>query len=732
MNLLNPRRTQPTNVKYIVLMVVLTVIAIVWYLKNKPQPEVARSAKSKNPAVLVQELTLATLGPDSELPRNVRPNFVGPQACAECHLKNFEGFQQTKHPFTCREVTPEKMPTAGFQPDKMHFHSVFPEVQFEMSREGSNFVQTSIHTINGVSRRTRSNLDLVLGAGGVADDVFLSWKEDGKLWELPMAWLYPGQEWAASHFDLNSGGEFSRAMTPRCVECHNTWVEHVPGTVNQFRREGAILGVTCEVCHGPAGSHVEFHRAHPGQASGQHIVAATKLSRERSIEVCTQCHSNAMRPKGAAFSYKPGNPLADSFKTLPTQATEDDRVANQISYLRQSRCFQAVDEMTCVTCHNPHQPNNATNSGSASCKKCHTQATCQTIDRLPDEVRLDCVSCHMPSYLKININFQTAKDNYVPPIRRTEHRIAVYQHAHDETLLNYHKSRSDATSQEQVKLLTSRLLQHFEQEVSRCKTQYRFLGVIAALREIVRIQDTAENQLRLREAVQLHEDLDNKFSQAMKQIRDGNPKQGRALFEEILTINPRDSKANGRLGTEYAKTGEIAKAKQHLELVAQIDPNDSYGYSMLGWIAYLEGNFEASLSYHEKAEELEPGEAKIKFQKGLTLIRLKRNDEAIASLQKTLEIEPLHSDALPALVQGLLQFGRAAEALPYAERAARATDLQNLRVVSVLAEVYRSAGMNDRAAMAYQRAINLAPQQDPSLLPQLRQALIALLPSQKK
>jgi tetratricopeptide (TPR) repeat protein len=671
-------------------------------------------------------LTLAMLSPESEYPRNVKPNFVGPQACAECHPQNYAGFQQTKHPFTCREVTAEKMPD-GFGAQNNRLQSVFPEVSFEMTRVGEKFVQTSIETRQGITRRTHSNLDLVLGAGGVADDVFLSWKDDGHLWELPMAWLYPSQEWAASHFDPHAGGEFARAMTPRCVECHNTWVEHIPGTVNQFSREGAIFGVTCEVCHGPAGDHVEFHRANPDQLQVQRLVATTKLNRQRHIEVCTQCHSNAMRSKGPAFSYKPGNPLEDSFLTLPTKVNEDDRVANQITYLRRSRCFQADESMTCVTCHNPHQPNDASKSGSASCKNCHSQdPSCQSNDRLPVEVRDDCVACHMPSYLKINVNFQTAGDNYVPPLRRTNHQIAVHQQAVDERLLNHYRTRTDEASQEQVRQLTDRLVQHYEAEAASCHEQFRFLAVIAARREQVRIQDSPQAQEKLREAVKLHEGLEGKFSEAMKQIQDGFPKRGIELFEEILKTNPRDSKAHGRLGTEYAKAGDIVRGKQHLVMVAQLDPNDSYGFSMLGWIAYLEGKFDESLAFHQQAEELEPVEAKIKYQKALTLIRMGRSGEAIDSLKQALEIEPLHNDALPLLIQGLVQHGRPVEAVPYAERLARATILQNVRFVLLLAEVYRSAKLEDKAIKALRLAINLAEHQEPALLPQLHKSLQTL------
>ncbi len=659
-------------------------------------PDANERSVPKAGSTTEEVLTLADLSNDSLLPRNKRPDLAGPEACAECHKQNYAGFLQTKHRLTCREVTLEKMPE-GFIPPKSRLQSVSPDVSFEMSRENNRFFQTSHYKRSGVAESTKSSLDLVLGAGGEADDVFLSWNEDGHLWELPMAWLYPTGEWACSHFDPNSGGQFSRAMTARCVECHNTWVEHVVGTVNQFKREGAMLGVTCEVCHGPANEHAKFHRDNPNAEVAGRLVQATKLPRHRHIEICTQCHSNAMRPKGAAFSHHVGKPLEESFLTITTKHNEDDRVANQISYLEKSRCFQAT-EMTCTTCHNPHQPRSEMNAGSVACNKCHTDQNCKEGDRLPQELKSQCAACHMPSYLKINVNFQTADDNYVPPLRRTEHRIAVYPQARDELLLKHFRSQPDKS--ERVAELTASLSAHFTREAESMRSQHRPLAVIAALRELVRINPTDEHKRLLHEAVKFHEDLDAKFAESLRLLRDGFQVKGMAELEQILKLNPRDSKAHGRLGMEYAKAGNMLLAKQHLSAVADLDPNDTYGDTTLAWIAFLEGSFAESLRLYEKAEHFEPGEAKIKFQKGLALVRLGRAEEAIESFKKCLAIDPLNSNANEALIQGLIQLGRADQAIEFAERIARSTNLQNAQSIAVLAEVYRKAGRLRQAEKA--------------------------------
>jgi tetratricopeptide (TPR) repeat protein len=692
-----------------------------------PVPETRKQENLAKSLVFSQE---------SELPRLSRPNLVGPDACAECHKENYEGFVQTKHPFTCRPVLAETMPP-GFEPGKNQLQSIHPHVKFAMSREGSHFYQTSYHSIGGTTKEVRSQLDLVLGAGGVADDVFLSWKEDGHLWELPMAWLYPTQEWALSHFDPHKGGEFSRSMTTRCMECHNTWIEHVVGSVNQYRREGALLGVTCEVCHGPGGDHVAFHKANPTALIGEHIVRATQLERERHIEVCTQCHSNAMRAKEPAFHYRSGEPLEKSFGTLETQNNEDDHVANQIKYLKQSKCFQSNDTMTCVTCHNPHQPSHGNNSGSVSCAQCHKARDCLEAERLPIEVRGDCVSCHMPSYLKINVNFQTSDDNYVPPIRRTEHRIAVHPHAREETLWKHYAKQATEESQRLANDYAQKAAAHFLEEAKRCQEQHRFLGRIAALREVVRFVDTEKNRESLREAVKTHTYLDDKFAAGLKAVSEGNGREAIRLFEELLEVNPRDAKAHGRLGTEYAKIGQRDKAISHLEIVGQIDPNEVYGIGMLAWLAFLEGRNSDSLGLYEQAELLEPREAKLKYQKGLVYSKMGKIDEAIQSYKQTLNIEPLHANAMPALLELLVRSGKATEAIPFAERSARsiverfsesttATPSEYIRAFITLGEVYRASGLTSKAKQAFEAALPVAKKQEPQMAFQLEQAIKSL------
>src|SRR5260370_39529515 len=125
-----------------------------------------------------------------------------------------------------------------------------------------------------------------------------------------------------------------------------------------------------------------------------------------------------MKHRGAAFSYRPGQPLESSFKTLKTKHTEEDHVANQIEYLRQSKCFRESESLTCTTCHDPHRGRASSKSArpQESCLVCHHAKDCHEQDRLPSPVRDDCTGCHMPPYVKMNVTFTTKDDANLPPM----------------------------------------------------------------------------------------------------------------------------------------------------------------------------------------------------------------------------------------------------------------------------------------------------------------------------
>ncbi|HUY90720.1 MAG TPA: tetratricopeptide repeat protein [Pirellulales bacterium] len=611
------------------------------------------------------------------------------------------------------------MPAAFSSKDEA-FMARDPNLQFEMTRSGDEFFVTAVRKTPKGEQRTSSRIDLVYGAGAGTDEVYLTWRGD-ELYELPVAWLPEHQAWGASAFALPGVEERARELTVRCLDCHNTWFEHVPGTLNRYKREAAILGVTCEKCHGPAGDHVAFHEAHPDAQSGEAIVSPARLSRERQIDLCAQCHSNAITYRGPAFSYLPGEPLDAHFRTISAKHPEEDHVANQVAYLRESKCFKSSETLTCTTCHNPHRPRNAgPEAARSACLTCHQAADCGKLQRLPPAVRDNCVGCHMPVSKKVQVFFRTQDEDFVPPVNRWEHRIGIYPAAEQALLLAWHRTQDDDRSRREVDRLTAALAEHWLAEGDRCRREHRLLTAIYAYRQALQLNPAPETRLKLDEVVDNRRKFAYDFAAANRLMAEKKMSDAIVQFQNVLKIIPEFAKAHGRLGTAYAATGQKELAVEHLQAAAKYDPDDLYAPSMLGWLAYLEGRPEDALEHYRRAEEIEPYNAQVNYQLGLTLSSFPRWPEAEKRFRQALEIDPNHAGACQGLSHALRQQGQTDEALRFALRAARLTQFQHLDILITLADSYAAANRPQEAGKAASKALAASQAGKAHLAPEIR------------
>jgi tetratricopeptide (TPR) repeat protein len=698
-----PLRRSPRNRYWVVAAVIVMGVGIIAYLGNTTAPATAHITPLPDITRLDQDDE-----PDPiEIPKN--PGYLGPQSCAPCHAERYAEFTTTSHFRACRKPDDGPMPT-GFEPGRNRFQSSDGELQFEMTRSGREFYQ-NVQKFGSSEPRTTHRVDLVYGANK-ADEVFFSWRDD-RINEMMAVWLHPLNCWAHTSYDRNGSGSFARETTPRCLECHNTWIAHVPGTINEYKPEGAVLGVSCERCHGPGREHVEFHRLHAAAKKGHAIGHPGRLDRERRIEVCTQCHGNSTKARGPAFAYRPGEPLERHYRTAATRHPEDDHVANQIKYLRQSHCFQKTDTMTCVTCHDPHRPHEADPAtNQKSCLQCHQPAACTDRPNLPAAVRDDCVRCHMPQRVWMNVHFHTSADQYVPPIRRSQHRIAVDRIARSEVLLDWHRKSKLEADRATADQLTTTLVDHWLAESETRRREFRFLAAIGAAREALRLdlnKDQREKAMvALQTSIETQSKLDRDLIDALHAARENRLLESMNTLEKVLSIKPDLAVARSKLGTLSAMTGNRANAVKHLETVATDDPDNASGLAMLGWLAYLDQRPAEAIAFYRKAHDIEPYDAKLNYHWGLALLPLQQWAEAESRLRQAITIDPRHAGAYQGLSHSLREQGRAVEAIRAARRAARLTAFEHLDILVTLADAYAAAANRiPEAAAAAERALEI-------------------------
>lgn len=348
--------------------------------------------------------------------------FVGSQACVECHAEYVESAAETAHARTLEPATPDVV-LGSFEGDQSIVRTRNPQLWFQLEQRGEELFQKLFVERGGQRYVHAERLDLVVGSGKLGQ-TFLYWHADA-LYELPITYFTTPDRWTNSPGYIDGTANFARPVGVGCLHCHATWVNHLPDSVNRYDFRGAVLGVTCERCHGPAQSHIEFQHGLSALASDPIVNPAT-LSRDRQLDVCSQCHSGVGEQLRPPFSYRPGDDLAD-FLRIPNAGTNGPggvHSANQRARLSLSRCFQASPEMTCSTCHDPHEHERGRQSQfAARCLNCHGSTDCGIVQQHGSPWDTRCIDCHMLLSEDTQMMMQTADDALFPLLR--DHFIRV-------------------------------------------------------------------------------------------------------------------------------------------------------------------------------------------------------------------------------------------------------------------------------------------------------------------
>ncbi len=352
--------------------------------------------------------------------------LLKPEECAECHAGHVDGFQNTAHARTMRVANPQTL-LGSLEPPQNKFFTRVKDFSFETVARDQEVFHRLSSPVQGVPRTLEVPVAFVVGSGNHGQS-FLAWWGD-MLCQTPVSFMTEAHRWSNSPgIYVDGTADFSRPATPRCLDCHNTWFAHAPGSVNRYDKTTWMLGVTCVRCHGPARDHIKYHRQFPADTVAQGIVNPRRLSRERANEVCAQCHSGGGDLKRPAFTYRPGEPLKNwiSINLDASDTSNDDpHSANQLGRLMRSRCYQESGTLTCMDCHNPHQQERGqAEIFSKRCQTCHQLDDCGLSGKYAETLQTRCVECHMPSRRDVMVTSQGASESLMPLLR--DHQIGIW------------------------------------------------------------------------------------------------------------------------------------------------------------------------------------------------------------------------------------------------------------------------------------------------------------------
>ncbi|HEV2275531.1 MAG TPA: multiheme c-type cytochrome [Acidobacteriaceae bacterium] len=305
-----------------------------------------------------------------------------------------------------------------------------PGLYFKMEEKEDGYYQTAVAGWAGQLQRRSERIDVVIGSG-VRGQSYLYWRND-QLYELPVSYWSDGRRWINSPGYKDGTMNFSRPVTPRCLECHATYIKprSLDPLTNRYYKETLVTGISCERCHGPGADHIAMHEKQTSAPAGsirETILNPARFSRDRQVDLCALCH-NGIRMEAIAppFSFIPGKPL-DTYLELNAGDTVDhpDVHGNQVGLLKRSRCYLSSPNMTCSTCHDVHAPERPAASYSSRCLTCHQWESCGVSKTMGHKIADNCIDCHMPVEPTSAVISETAGQVVRPKMRN--HWIKVYR-----------------------------------------------------------------------------------------------------------------------------------------------------------------------------------------------------------------------------------------------------------------------------------------------------------------
>lgn len=540
---------------------------------------------------------------------------------------------------------------------------------YEMVRRGDRFFMVRYQTGYGGRQENvfEAEIHYVVGSGNHAR-TYLHRTAENRLVQLPVSW-YPenGGYFAMSPgYDHPTHLDFRRKITYDCMFCHNAY-PNVPAGADIAGADPvypATLpeGIDCQRCHGPGGAHVRAaeQKLAPEQIRAA-IVNPARLSLERQLEVCLQCHlettsfplpNSIQKFDRGAFSYRPGEPLADymlHFDHAPGAGREDKFEIVSAAYrLFQSACFQgSAGKLLCTTCHNPHdipRGAKAVEHYTRVCRSCHEPALAARIRAGAHPEAADCLACHMP---------KRRTEDVVHAVM-TDHRILRRQPARDLLAPLAERREIEGVSYQGEVVL------HYPRALPPSPERDLYLGFA----QVAQKSNLKAGIRQLEEALRRHQPRQPHFyfELGWALAEDGAPERALPYYRSALERDPRFVPALRGMGSAFLKLGQPAQATEALEKALALDPRDAATLTELARARYQSGLLEQAIAAVEQALRIDPDLPEAYDTLGNFLMESGRLDRAETAFREALRRQPDLASAHNNLGNLLVARGKTPEA----------------------------------------------------------------------
>ena len=610
--------------------------------------------------------------------------YVNSESCIPCHQQIWDTYQHTGMARSFFRPRSENV-LGNFEGEKPFHHAASGRYYTMFQREGKYYQRR--HQIGFAGKQSNvleKEIHYVMGSGSHVQS-YLHLAADGTLYQLPVAW-YTGKDggyWAMNPgYDRAIHDGFRRVIDTGCMFCHNAYPEIQKGSDaegNNRLFDGELTeGIDCQRCHGPGHAHIEALQNEAELSVVQAaIVNPARLSSERQMEVCMQCHlestsrslPHAIQRYGRGpFSYRAGEALGDymlHFDHPPNAGLEDKfEIAHAAYRLRMSECFQkSAGQMTCTTCHNPHdvlRGDDAARHYTETCRSCHQGSFDRLVENGTHTTERDCLPCHMPK----------RRTEDVVHVVMTDHRIQRRKPERD--LL--------APLEESQQSYLGEVALYYPPSLPRGADRDLYLGMA----QVVQKTNLEAGVPMLERAIATHRPSEPGFyfdlaeayaaqSNAAQRNAANGEEAGQpsaqaskaraiAMYEKAIALRPGFRMALTRLGAILRENGQLDASEERLREATEVATADASVLKELGLTWVQQDNLAGAAAAFRKALQIDPGMAELHSNLAGILWDQGKSREAEEAAREAIRIEPDLAEAhnnLANILSGKQDFGEA-------------------------------------------------------------------------
>jgi len=630
--------------------------------------------------------------------------YVGRESCGDCHEDIFNAYVRSQ---TGRSMS--RLDTSNIIEDFPHNRAIYDSTlnyYYEMFQIDDRFFQREYRLDdNGeVVHERIVEAQFIIGSGKNLRMYFF--EDNGMYYQLPLTWYVHENRWDMSpgYSEFNNV-RFSRFVSPMCFSCHNGHMEISATTIDRY--EGGIhLGIGCESCHGPGDLHVrkeEGENINLQFDNAETIVNPAKLSPQRRIDVCQQCHLEgqawALRGEKTWFDFRPGM-LLKSHRSVYSPAEVNKkafRVANTAYRLSLSRCFIGSHRtMTCDLCHDPHGLTEVTSVefNRQNCQKCHPpQSLPGEKSKFAHSEDNDCIPCHM---------MRTGTENTLHGVINTDHwiRINADQDTIDWTLLREISYENPVTT-----LLPDINLDDKDNDIRKGMAYFDFW------REKIIITEYLDSALYY-----VSKGLEYSKENAIGYYYLGMIQYNRGLYakailalNKALTLLPEDARIYFLLGEAYSTIKNQELAIENFRKSVELLPDEPGYWEKLGMALVSNGNTEEAVSNLELALTKDKQNPYVYYTLGnLYALKLNNPEKAVSYFKQAVVLDPDIPDGFLNLGNTYSMLGNYEQAI-VAYRNDYLFNPQSPNALINMGRIYYNLGEYADARNVFQEALRVFP-----------------------